>query len=150
MSNEKAPPLIQCLHENGEAIGMAATIKQQAEIIRLQAVEIERMKQMVTSSDYNADCDAVTDWRAKCDPKLMATAQSPAAIQYALADAKSDIATLARERDALAAENQRLREALEKISAYAPCSGIKDPGFTKMHMGILARAALSSNKEQSK
>jgi hypothetical protein len=42
----------------------------------------------------------------------MATAQSPAAVQYALADAKADIATLARERDALAAENLRIREAL--------------------------------------
>jgi hypothetical protein len=52
------------------------------------------------------------DQWAKCDPKLMATAQSPAAVQYALADAKADIATLARERDALAAENLRIREAL--------------------------------------
>ena len=35
-------------------------------------------------------------------------------------------------------------EALRAISAYAPCSGVKDPGFTKMHMGILARNALAA------
>jgi hypothetical protein len=32
-----------CLSENGEQIGMAATIAQQAELIRLQAAEIERL-----------------------------------------------------------------------------------------------------------
>ncbi len=37
-----------------------------------------------------------------------------------------------------------LVEVLEKVAAYAPCSGIKDPGFTKMHMGILARDALAA------
>jgi hypothetical protein len=47
----------------------------------------------------------------------MATAQSPAAVQYALADAKADIATLARERDALAAENLRLMDTLHQVIA---------------------------------
>lgn len=41
-----------------------------------------------------------------------------------------------------------LVEALEKIAAYAPCSGIKDPGLTKMHMGILARDALAAHRAQ--
>lgn len=42
----------------------------------------------------------------------------------------------------LAEQVEAMRAALEKISAYAPCSGIKDPGLTKMHMGILARDAI--------
>lgn len=42
----------------------------------------------------------------------------------------------------LSAQAEAMRAALEKISAYAPCSGMKDPGFTKMHMGILARDAI--------
>ena len=41
-----------------------------------------------------------------------------------------------------------LVEALEKIAAYAPCSGIKDPVFTKMHMGILARDALAVHRAE--
>lgn len=39
-----------------------------------------------------------------------------------------------------------LVEALEKIAVYAPCSGIKDPGLTKMHMGILASDALAAHR----
>lgn len=55
---------------------------------------------------------------------------------------------LRKERDQLKAENDAMRTALEKISAYAPCSGIKDPGFTKMHMGILARDAIAAAMSQ--
>lgn len=55
-----------------------------------------------------------------------------------------ELRSLCQHRDQLKAENEALRSALEKISAYAPCSGIKDPGFTKMHMGILARDAIDA------
>jgi len=54
-----------------------------------------------------------------------------------------DKAQVEAERDAALKQVEGLRETLEKISAYAPCSGIKDPGFTKMHMGILARDAIA-------
>jgi len=39
--------LQSCLRENGEQIGMAATIAQQAELIRMQAAEIERIRHIL-------------------------------------------------------------------------------------------------------
>jgi cell division protein FtsB len=48
-------------------------------------------------------------WR-NCDPKMMANAQSPAAVQFAIADAKRDIS-------ALAAANQRLEQEISKLNA---------------------------------
>jgi hypothetical protein len=50
-------------------------------------------------------------WR-NCDPKLIASAQSPAAIQFAIADAKRDISALATANQRLEREVARLREAL--------------------------------------
>ena len=48
MENLTSPehPLQTCLTENGDQIGMAATIAQQSELIRLQAAEIERDRRM--------------------------------------------------------------------------------------------------------
>jgi len=51
VSDKPIPPSVAqhalqtCLRENGEQIGMAATIAQQAELIRLQAAEIAALKQ---------------------------------------------------------------------------------------------------------
>jgi hypothetical protein len=100
------------------------------------------------------------DQWAKCDPKLMATAQSPAAVQYALADAKADIATLARERDALAADNLRLdgqvaamksallaaEKAILRLQAEVPMSNRISAQATKARCAA-KKAALSSGKE---
>ena len=53
-------------------------------------------------------------WR-NCDPKMMANAQSPAAIQFAIADAKRDISALAAANRRLEGEVAALREDSELI-----------------------------------
>jgi len=63
MSDKPIPPslaqhaLQTCLSENGEQIGMAATIAQQAELIRLQAEEIARLSQAPVQHPDSAAVD---------------------------------------------------------------------------------------------
>ena len=47
----RLPPLIQRLRENGEQIGMAATIAQQAELIRLHIARIEGLSTQLAERD---------------------------------------------------------------------------------------------------
>jgi hypothetical protein len=53
-------------------------------------------------------------WR-NCDPKMMVNAQSPAAIQFAIADAKRDIYALAAANQRLEGEVAALRQDAELI-----------------------------------
>jgi len=53
-------------------------------------------------------------WR-NCDPKIMANAQSPAAVQFAIADAKLDISALAAANRRLEGEVAALRQDAELI-----------------------------------
>ena len=66
MSDKPIPPSVaqhalqSCLSENGEQIGMAAAIAQQAELIRLQAAEIAALKQAGVGVDERSAFEA---WR---------------------------------------------------------------------------------------
>jgi len=76
-------------------------------------------------------------WR-NCDPKMMVNAQSPAAIQFAIADAKHDIAALAHENDTLRTANQRLEGEVanyrELLSAWRR---MFDGGIATGALGVL-------------
>jgi hypothetical protein len=66
VSDKPIPPAVaqhalqSCLSENGEQIGMAATIAQQAELIRLQAAEIEWLEGVIYRERIDSDEQRIT------------------------------------------------------------------------------------------
>jgi len=112
-------PLQSCLSKNGEQIGMSATITQQAELIRLQDAEIERMRGpegTVTS----ARGDKLFTFMAK-DPCSYALAEvtyaNPVRKLIAARDELRDqLATMTAERDAWIGRATELQEVVQSAA----------------------------------